>query len=55
MLQRLTWEEETRARIERAKAHLKRAEETYQHWVNRVKALENALRSSEQPARYSRG
>ena len=46
----LTWEEETRARIERAKAEQRKAEEVsqhaqrvVQHWASRVAALENAL------------
>jgi len=44
MVVRLTWEEETQARIERAKAEQKKAHISYEHWTRRVQTLEEALR-----------
>lgn len=43
MLKGLTWEEETRARIDRATAERDKAKGVYDHWIARLNALETAL------------
>lgn len=44
MSPKLTWEEETRARIERAKTERKKAQTNLEHWTSRLQVLEEALR-----------